>query len=160
MPTDDTYPAQSQFMLCESKIDLSSHRENATLKSDVVRAAMTTKDGAKQSIDACRPDGKQQYLVTAGGGIICRRCNATSKRTRLQCGAPAMHGKTKCKTHGGMSTGPITDEGKLRCAQAITIHGLDTHASRQVNRLEMKRLRLYAQILGLPFRSDAGDKRL
>jgi hypothetical protein len=24
----------------------------------------------------------------------------------------------------------------------------------------MKRLRLYAQILGVPFRSDAGDKRL
>jgi len=99
-------------------------------------------------------------LITAGGRIVCRRCNATSKRTKVQCGAPAMQGKTKCKTHGGMSTGPRTDEGKLRCAQAKTIHGNDTRADRQVHRLAMKRLKLYAQILGVPFRSDAGDKRL
>ena len=71
-----------------------------------------------------------------------------------------MKGKTKCRTHGGLSTGPRTDEGKLRCAQAKTKHGNDTRADRQVNRLTMKRLKLYAQILGVPFRSDAGDKRL
>ena len=99
-------------------------------------------------------------LTTAGGKIVCRRCNATSKRTKMQCGGPAMQGKTKCKFHGGLSTGPRTDEGKLRCAQAKTIHGKETRADRQVNRLAMKRLRLYAQLLGVPFRSDAGDKRL
>ena len=99
-------------------------------------------------------------LTTAGGNIVCRRCNAVSKRTKLQCGSPAMHGKNKCKTHGGLSTGPRTDEGKLRCAQAKTMHGKDTRADRQVHRLSMKRLRLYAQLLGVPFRSDAGDKRL
>ena len=99
-------------------------------------------------------------LTTAGGGIVCRRCNAMSKRTKVQCGAPAMQGKTKCKTHGGMSTGPATNEGKLRCAQAKTIHGKDRRADRQVHRLAMKRLKLYALILGVPFRSDAGDKRL
>ena len=71
-----------------------------------------------------------------------------------------MKGKTKCRTHGGLSTGPRTDAGKLRCAQAKTIHGKDTREDRQVHRLAMKRLRLYAQILGVPFRSDAGDKRL
>ena len=99
-------------------------------------------------------------LTTAGGRITCLRCNAMSKRTKLQCGGPAMQGKTKCRTHGGLSTGPRTDEGKLRCAQSKTIHGKDTRDDRQVQRLAMKRLRLYAQILGVPFRSDAGDKRL
>ena len=99
-------------------------------------------------------------LTTAGGRIVCRRCDAMSKRTKLQCGGPAVRGKTKCKTHGGLSTGPRTAEGKLRCAQAKTILGKDTRADRQVHRLAMKRLRLYAQILGVPFRSDAGDKRL
>jgi hypothetical protein len=69
-------------------------------------------------------------------------------------------GKTKCKFHGGMSTGPATNEGKLRCAQAKTVHGNETRKDRQVHRLAMKRLRLYAQILGVPFRADAGDKRL
>lgn len=98
-------------------------------------------------------------LTTAGGKIVCRRCNAMSKRTKLQCGGPAMQGKTKCKFHGGLSTGPRTEQGKLRCAQAKTIHGDDTRADREVNRLAMKRLRLYAHILGVPFRSDAGDKR-
>ena len=99
-------------------------------------------------------------LTTAGGGIQCRRCNAMSKRTKVQCGGPAMRGKTKCKTHGAMSTGPRTDEGKLRCAQAKTIHGSDTRVDRQINRAAMKRLKLYAQILAVPFRSDAGDKRV
>ena len=99
-------------------------------------------------------------LITGGGRIVCRRCNAMSKRTHLQCGGPAMRGKAKCKFHGGMSSGPITQEGKERCAQAKTIHGNDTRADRQLNRLAMKRLRLYAQILGVPFRSDAGDKRV
>ena len=83
-----------------------------------------------------------------------------SKRTKLQCGGPAVRGKTKCKFHGGHSTGPRTDEGKQRCAQAKTTHGNDTRLDRQVNRLVMHRLRLYARILGVPFRSDAGDKRL
>jgi hypothetical protein len=99
-------------------------------------------------------------LTTAGGKIVCRRCDAMSKRTKLQCGGPAMQGKTKCKFHGGLSTGPRTKQGKLRCAQAKTIHGKDTREDRQVHRLAMKRLRLYAQILGVPFRADAGDKRL
>jgi hypothetical protein len=41
-----------------------------------------------------------------------------------------------------------------------TKHGIDTREDRQVHRLAMKGLRLFAQILGVPFRSDAGDKRL
>ena len=99
-------------------------------------------------------------LTTAGGRIVCRRCNAMSKRTKLQCGGPAMQGKTKCKFHGGKSTGPVTELGRQICSAAKTVHGKDTRADRQVNSLAMKRLRLYAQILGVPFRSDAGDKRL
>lgn len=99
-------------------------------------------------------------LTTAGGMIVCRRCNAMSKRTKLQCGGPAMQGKTKCKFHGGKSTGPVSELGRQICATAKTVHGKDTRADRQVHSLAMKRLRLYAQILGVPFRSDAGDKRL
>jgi len=99
-------------------------------------------------------------LTTAGGKIVCRRCTATSKRTKLQCGGPAMQGKTKCKFHGGKSTGPVTELGRQICAAAKTVNGKDTRLDRQVHRLAIKRLRLYAQILGVPFRSDAGDKRL
>jgi len=100
------------------------------------------------------------WLITAGGKIRCLRCNALSKRTKLQCGGPAMQGKLVCRFHGGLSTGPKTELGRQICAAAKTIHGDDSRLDREVNRITMQRLRLYALILGVPFRSDAGDKRL
>ena len=99
-------------------------------------------------------------LITAGGKIRCTRCQATSKRTKLQCGGPAMKGKLVCRFHGGLSTGPKTELGRQICAAAKTIHGDDSRLDREINRITMQRLRLYALILGVPFRSDAGDKRL
>jgi len=99
-------------------------------------------------------------LTTAGGRIKCLRCNAMSKRTKLQCGGPAVKGKTKCRFHGGLSTGPKTELGRQICAAAKTVHGKDSRADRQVHRLTMQRLRLYAELLGVPFRIDAGFKRL
>lgn len=99
-------------------------------------------------------------LITAGGKILCLRCNALSKRTKLQCGGPAVKGRSKCRFHGGLSTGPKTELGRQICAAAKTIHGDDSRLDREINRITMQRLRLYALILGVPFRSDAGDKRL
>ncbi len=34
--------------------------------------------------------------------------------------------KAVCRTHGGLSTGPKTKEGRTRCADAKTIHGRET----------------------------------
>ena len=62
-------------------------------------------------------------MTLAGGRIRCRRCNAKSKRTQVQCGAPAMRGKTKCRIHGGKSTGPRTEAGRQRVKAANTKHG-------------------------------------
>jgi len=103
---------------------------------------------------------KQSEITLASGRIRCIRCQATSKRTKLQCGGPAMQGKLVCRFHGGLSTGPRTELGRLICAAAKTVHGNDTRLSRQECRLVMQRLRLYAQILGVSFRSGAGEKRL
>ena len=83
----------------------------------------------------------EQYFFTLGGKICCVRCNATSKRTNLQCKAPAIKGKTKCRTHGGKSTGPKTDAGKARCAAAKTIHGRETRQGRIERGEAMTRLR-------------------
>ena len=74
---------------------------------------------------------KQTWLLTAGNKIHCRRCQATSKRTRLQCGAPAMSGKNVCRFHGGRSTGPRTEAGKARIAAAMTVHGNSTRQARR-----------------------------
>ena len=73
---------------------------------------------------------KQPKLITAGGRISCDRCQAISKRTKQQCAAPASKGKTKCKFHGGASTGPRTTTGRQRCAAAKTLHGKETTAKR------------------------------
>ena len=106
------------------------------------------------------PSPKQSEITLASGRIRCTRCQATSKRTKLQCGGPAVKGKSKCRFHGGLSTGPKTELGRQICAAAKTIHGDDSRLDREINRITMQRLRLYALILGVPFRSDAGDKRL
>jgi hypothetical protein len=73
---------------------------------------------------------KNLTLSTAGGRIVCKQCQATSKRTRLQCKAPALKGKSVCRIHGGRSNGPRTAEGRQRCAEAKTVHGNETRAKR------------------------------
>ena len=98
-------------------------------------------------------------LTTAGGKIVCRRCSAMSKRTKLQCGGPAIKGKTKCKFHGGFSTGPKSELGRQICSAVKTIHGKETRAQRERHRITARKIRLCAHLLGVPWRSDAGSKR-
>ena len=80
------------------------------------------------------------FLSTAGGRITCLQCNAKSKRTKQQCRAPAAKGKTKCRFHGGKSTGPKTQAGRQRCAEARTIHGNETRQARTERSLASARL--------------------
>ena len=70
----------------------------------------------------------KKTLVTANGKISCLRCTALSKRTRLQCGRPAMKSSKaqKCNFHGGKSTGPRTAEGRQRISKAHLINGNET----------------------------------
>lgn len=79
-------------------------------------------------------------FVTAGGRICCTQCQAKSKRTQQQCRAPAAKGKTKCRFHGGASTGPKTPEGRQRCAEAQTIHGKETRKARTERSLASAKL--------------------
>jgi len=69
------------------------------------------------------------------------RCGATSKQTKLQCGRAAIRGKTKCRFHGGLSTGPRTDLGRKKCAEAKLIHGRETNVARRRRVEAMSRLR-------------------
>ena len=51
-----------------------------------------------------------------------QRCGARTRRgTAYQ--KPPLAGKTKCRLHGGLSTGPRTAEGKARIAAAHWKHG-------------------------------------
>ena len=82
----------------------------------------------------------EQTVATLGGRVNCQRCQAKSKRTKLQCAAPALKGKRVCKTHGGRSTGPKTIAGRQRCAEAKTIHGRETREARTERSLATARL--------------------
>ena len=77
-------------------------------------------------------DGKEKLLLTCGGKISCNRCQGTSRRTKLQCGAPALKtSKTnKCKFHGGASTGARTAEGRERISASLLIYGHKTNSIR------------------------------
>ena len=71
-----------------------------------------------------------KVFKTLGGKITCQQCSARSKLTKLQCKAPALIGKLVCRNHGGLSTGPKTEQGRQRCAEAKTIHDNETRAKR------------------------------
>jgi hypothetical protein len=86
----------------------------------------------------------EQILITGGGRIACKRCQARSGRTKRQCGKPALNSKAVCQLHGGRSTGPRTKEGKENIIKAKTIHGKETREirqQRQLRSLEFFRLR-------------------
>ena len=88
----------------------------------------------------------EQTLTTLGGRVTCQRCQAKSKRTKLQCAAPALKGKRLCKTHGGRSTGPKTEAGRQRCAEAKTIHGRETREARTERSLASARLAVLEEV--------------
>ncbi len=90
---------------------------------------------------------KQQFMTVAGTINQCRRCQATSKRTKTQCGAPAMRGKQVCRTHGGLSSGPKTVEGRNRCGIAKTVNGGETRAIRAARSAKMAELRKLEKII-------------
>ena len=71
----------------------------------------------------------QATLETAGGKITCPRCQAMSKRTKLQCRRPALKGKAVCDFHGGKSTGPKTEAGKASQRAAVKTSGRYTKAA-------------------------------
>jgi len=82
----------------------------------------------------------EQTLKTLGGRITCQRCLARSKRTKQQCKAPAIAGRKTCKSHGGRSTGPRTEQGRAASAAAKTTHGFDTRKARTERSLASARL--------------------
>ena len=55
------------------------------------------------------------------------RCGAKT-RGGGACQNPAIKGRSRCKLHGGRSTGPTTEQGKARVVAAHTKHGRRSRA--------------------------------
>ena len=86
-------------------------------------------------------DSFKSHILLLGGRINAHRCQALSKRTKLQCRKAALTGKPVCKFHGGKSTGPITSDGKKRCADARNMHGYETRAARDYRAKKFREMR-------------------
>ena len=78
-------------------------------------------------------EGKAMYLWTGGGKICCKRCTASSTRTKMQCGRPALKASRtqKCQFHGGR---PHKADVLQRISEANLIHGEATKAAKQQHR--------------------------
>ena len=80
-----------------------------------------------------------------------KRCLAKTRRG-TPCQKAALKGKTRCRLHGGLSTGPRTPEGKARAAAAHTKHGRRSKAHvarvREIN-AELRQITLECKRAGL-----------
>ena len=74
-------------------------------------------------------EGKARYLLTGGGAICCKRCTASSTRTKEQCGRPALKASRtqKCQFHGGR---PHKADVLQRISEANLLHGEATKAAK------------------------------
>jgi hypothetical protein len=89
-------------------------------------------------------------LVTCGGKIVCRRCKASSVRTKKQCSRPAIKGKNVCQFHGGRSTGPKSKEHKKRLRTLNLKMGFFTATVKEQIRIASVKLR-YIEDIGHHF---------
>jgi hypothetical protein len=82
-----------------------------------------------------------ELLLNNSTKIICPRCQAMSKRTRQQCGAPAEKGKRVCRFHGARSTGPKTEEGRRRIARSKIKTGQYSHEALEASSQSLSLIR-------------------
>ena len=87
-----------------------------------------------------------RFLITAGGRIRCRRCQATA-RSGVQCLKPAVSGERVCRAHGGASTGPKTAIGRQKMREAKWIYGERSTTAVEQARLTSIKLRKLADAL-------------
>lgn len=97
----------------------------------------------------CQITNPEPFLITAGGKIKCRRCVGISSRTKQQCGHVALKTSkaSRCKWHGGASTGPRTKKGIEAIRKANTIFGGFTKEAMAERKRKFSELNQIAKIL-------------
>lgn len=86
-----------------------------------------------------------------GNPALAPRCGART-RAGCPCNAPALRGRTRCRMHGGASTGPRTAAGLARLRAARTVHGrysAEMRAEFHHTRVMLRRARLLEQAVRL-----------
>jgi hypothetical protein len=88
----------------------------------------------------------ERYIKVFDAATVAR-CQARAKHSGCQCRKAAMKGKQVCRTHGGASTGPKTAAGRVKCAEAKTVHGRETRAIRHERAEKLRELRHLEQMM-------------
>ena len=60
-----------------------------------------------------------------------------------------MRGKSVCRAHGAASTGPQTEQGRKRCAQANYVHGWETRDKRQIRLVKFREMKSVLSLDGV-----------
>jgi hypothetical protein len=141
--TISTYSSCSIFKN-ESSQSITNHKNFAAPVHEVLCVMFFSAPLEPQT--SCKTMSNEFTYAIAGGYITCNQCQAMSKRSRQRCKAPSMKDKAVCRTHGGRSTGPKTEAGRQRCAEAKTIHGRETREARTERSLGSARLALLETI--------------
>ena len=89
----------------------------------------------------------EKYITLFGQDTPAPRCQAQSKRSKRQCRKAAIRGKQVCRIHGGKSTGPRTEQGRKRCAEAKTVHGWETRKIREIRAVKFREMKAWVRIL-------------
>ena len=87
------------------------------------------------------PYSHEKFIKLAGLNQTVPRCQALSKRSQEQCRKAAIRGKSVCRMHGGLSTGPVTAEGRKRCAEARTLHGWERRRIREARAKKFREMK-------------------
>ena len=74
---------------------------------------------------------KEKLILLQGLQRVAPRCQAISKRSKVQCRKASMKGRSVCRIHGGLSFGPRTSLGRISSAQARIVHGRETREIRK-----------------------------
>ena len=135
--TISTYSSYSIFIY-ESSQSIANHKHFAVPVHEVLCVIFFS--APVEPHTRCKTMSNKFTYIVAGGYITCNQCQATSKRSRQRCKAPAMKDKAVCRTHGGRSTGPKTETGRQRCSKSRTVHGRETREARNERSLGSARL--------------------
>jgi hypothetical protein len=90
------------------------------------------------------PNEKRVFTGRRGDPSKAPRCGARTRRG-TPCKLPAEKNpktglRKRCRLHGGLSTGPVTSEGRRRIIEARTIHGRYSKAAKEARRQLRQRL--------------------
>jgi hypothetical protein len=75
-----------------------------------------------------------------GGPRLAPRCGAKTRKG-TSCLSPAVRGKRRCRMHGGVSTGPLTQKGLARSKRANWKHGFYSEEEKNKAKLVRRLLR-------------------